>query len=728
MPSAWTPVRVDVIFPPAHRSGTGTPSQPRQFWGQSINLTNQWSSDPGSCEVVYVGGGSPVTVGYTVIIKAAGHTIQGVCKSDVSTLASAGGIKRTLRVVDNREYLDWDCFYGCFNLLDEQIVAGKRIRRYKHLLPANHSTRLWTYTTSPYTVEQLFSYVFTAATTQDVWTRVLHQDQINYPVYDLNFDSGAKLKAVLQQITEAQGLKFSIIPVDASNVVPSDAYRLVWNRMGTGILPAFTSDSDDRESGLTLTDYPTRVRVLGERNQYMVHNITLEKDWVTAWESLWDFVLFQEDIYQRGSLPTAISITPPGGGAAVAFAAGTPFTTVGANSADPEQMVARFHASAMANVITLKEYVALRNAATPTSGDAYADYRKFSNRSRMDAPVKIYLNNILFRAFRIPSSFTFTNAAGATIYASSIRIADKMVSSVTHDPTTGVMSPDLSNNHDGNGYAIAQGYMVGSDMFKTLQPERFRLEEWTNIQTLWQHVEFNLDDSGEEQSQFLIFSDPVINSSDLISVVNGYGVFKANPTFTVPAVKATLTIEAEKYSYVSGTGNRDDFENVQGLYAEYVVTSPGATPTEIAFADGRYANAKAAEIADSLLARQFTLYRGSMKRHIIQNANGTWPTGTMLTGMIDRVSMTVSPSGFEETISLTNEQPRKTFTPIRDLERVTKQRTLIPGQKELQTQANQQKMIAMALKNDPNMRKTLTDALKGYLGNGAKYEQTTLAP
>lgn len=724
MPSAWTPVRLDVIPPASHRGGTGTLAQPRQFAGQSMTLTNSWGSEPGSAEIVYVGGASPITAGYWVTVRAAGHTLQGLCKSDIGVRES-GGIKRNIRVVDFREYLEWDQVYMAINLTDRHIVNGVNVRRYKHLLPSNFNSWTWTYTTTPYTAEQVLDFLFGAATTQDPWTRVYHQDQIDFPVYDLDFTSGPKLKAALQQITDAQGLTFAILPVDAANVVPSDAYRLVWTRKGIGTVPSFTADSDNRESGVTLSDQPTRVRVLGSRNHYMVCNITMERDWPSAWEAFWDISLFAEEIYQKGKHPVAVTLTGPTG-APQSFAADTPYATIGASSADPEQIVARQWASARAMTITVKEYVAMLNAITPGSGDGFRDFRKFAGRSRMDMPCVLLIKNVLYRAFRIPSNFTFVNSAGATVTTSGLRIADKMVASVTHDQVTGTMTADLSQNHDGNGYAVIQGYQLGQDLFKTLQPERFNLDAWTNSTTLWQHVEFQLDDSGEDQYQFIVFNEPVFNSADLVTVVNGHGVFKANPTITVPSVKATLTLEAEKYSYVKGYGNRDECENVSDLYAEFVCTSPTATPTEQTFADGRYSNDKAEEIADSLLARQYTIYRGSMKRHIVPNANGTWPAGTQLTSMIDRVTMTVSPSGYEETVSLAAEQPRKNYIPVRDLERRTKERTLLPGQKELQTQANQQRMIAMALKSDPNMRKTLTDAIKGYIGTEAKYGTATL--
>ena len=41
-------------------------------------------------------------------------------------------------------------------------------------------------------------------------------------------------------------------------------------------------------------------------------------------------------------------------------------------------------------------------------------------------------------------------------------------------------------------------------------------------------------------------------------MVDGYGVFKANPTFSVPEVRVAITFQAERFSYLLGNGTRDD--------------------------------------------------------------------------------------------------------------------------------------------------------------------------
>ena len=60
-----------------------------------------------------------------------------------------------------------------------------------------------------------------------------------------------------------------------------------------------------------------------------------------------------------------------------------------------------------------------------------------------------------------------------------------------------------------NGYAIYQGYQAGQDMYKTLRPEHFQLDQWVDAQNSWQHATFQVDDSGEG-TQFIIFDAPVV--------------------------------------------------------------------------------------------------------------------------------------------------------------------------------------------------------------------------
>jgi hypothetical protein len=216
---------------------------------------------------------------------------------------------------------------------------------------------------------------------------------------------------------------------------------------------------------------------------------------------------------------------------------------------------------------------------------------------------------------------------------------------------------------------------------------------------VWEHIEFQVDDSGEADGKYILFDEPVINSADLVTMVNGYAVFKAAPTFTVPSVRIACTFLGERFRYVKGHGTRDDVENVAGLAAEYAGTY-GSTgfPEELPFNDGDLATEKADEIAVSLLQGQYIYQKGNYTRWIPKSLDGTYPLGTQLGTRIDRITLTFGTNGCQVDVELTKEAPRRTYIPERDLDRGAQMKQLLPGQAELRHQSNLARLTAAALR------------------------------
>ena len=565
---------------------------------------------------------------------------------------------------------------------------------------------------------QIIRYLLSAPSTEDRWTCAYHIDQ-SYPL-PAQFDwlSGTKLRNALQQIGDEQGITFTLMGAD---------FNLVWARKGEGVLPIFPPNSDDRTSGISLTDNPTRIEILGDRNVYQVLNIPMEPDWARAWERYFDPMLFMEEVYQVGQLSTPLTIGTQ------TFAAGTTFRAVGAHKVgsvftDPEQIISRQLAMAAANEITVGEYAALK-------GDtSYLDYRKFAGRSRLDMPAMLYLQQILFRAFRFPDGFYITNANGRWVPIMALSPAGKMIAKVTHDPISGIMECDLNEGADGSGYAIVRGYQVTQDLFKTIRPERFNSLQWKqNAANVWEHIEFQVDDSGEGDP-YILFDAPVIRSDELLTEVDGYATVKMHTAvntpiaFTIPDVRLALTFEAERLSYVHGRGPRDDVQVYPGLNAEFIADSPFSAPTEVAYADGTYAMGKAADLAESLLCRQIVLSRGKSTRPLNPGPDGKFAVGTQLTSMMDRIELGYSTGGCLESVFLTSEYPRQTYTPERDLDRGAAMRQLLPGQAELRHFANIAKLTASALAASPDARKLASEAYQAIFGTGEIPVQAHVAP
>ena len=729
--TTWATIQTQ--SPPDYRGG-GT-ATPRKFNLQSGQVSWSHGSEPATAELTYIGS-VPVSVGSWIRIQVAGSVFDGVCESD-NPLEGSGGKHRILQFKDNRYYLDWDVCWGHFNMPDETIEGGVRLKRYKHILPIDYETMTVTYTNTAYSAKQIIKMLLSAPSTEDTWVCIYHKAQ-NEPVFEMTFD-GESLRSALAKISEAQGLVFTLM---------GGPFRLVWSRKGEGVLPTFQHFrlnntktaynanayqslapvfSDNRQDGFSLSGNPTRLIVAGDRNAYQVHDIPVQPDWLQIWERFFYPTKFIEEIYLVGKLTQPLTLESESGQSHT-FPAGTTFKAVGdlndtlGKPFDTGRLVGGHMATAAALDMTMRQYAALK--ANP----AFLDTRKFSGRSRADMPAVLYINQILFRAFRFAPGFKIKNRTGKLIPLNSLGIASKMLARVSHDPTSGAMSWDRDENADGNGYAIAKGYQVGKDLFATLRPERFDFKSWTDSRNIWQHLEFQIDDSGEADGQFILFDEPVIDSSELVEIVDGNGVLKANPNFVAPQVRIACTFLAERFLYYKGRGTRDEVESVPGLNAEYTSSFTSADlPVEQPFSDGQTASAKADVIAASLLNNQFIHQRGHYTRWIPKTANGIYPSGTQLNGKIDRVTITFGPTGCSEDVELTMESPRRYYIPERDLDRGAQMKQLLPGQSELRHQSNLQRLNAAALRQSPETAKTTNDAFNSVFGATGRSERIPVA-
>lgn len=666
MSSPWSPVSVTAKAPP--RGGT---QDEITFACQTLQITKAWGVSPATAVLTYVAEGNPipapVTAGAELTITSGGHIFWGECVQD-SAADGSNGRQRTLEFRDFRSYLDYDYVFGAFNLPDRRLVNGQWTRRYKHLFPDDYYGNNWTYTNGPLTAAEILNAMFGADTVLTEWLRVYHADQANFPVYDVDCLSGKKLSAAVQEVSDRQGLVFTIM---------GGPFRLVWVRKGEGVLPAFPDNSDLRRTGVSLSGNPTRVQVVGERNLYQVANVPLARDWAAGWEKFVQFEVFADEIYRRG-------VNPKTG---VAFAS-TP--------GDPEQYIGRQLAAARAKTITVREYVAL-------SGDAtFIDQRKFAGRSRMDMPAALYIRELLFRAFR-PDLTSFQNVFGDGV--GTLRLAERLLCRASHDPATGVMTLFPNEPADGNGFAIARGWQLGPEMFRGLRPEQFKLDMFTDAQSFWQPASFQIDDSGEGD-QFLIFDEPIIVSENLLADVDGHKVINAGFTLSVPQVRAALVFEAERYVYFQGLLQRDQVENVPGLRGEYVIHANGVLE-EVPFADGYYADEKAGEIADAILSKQYYYFGGG---YTVRGTNAT-----QLTSVIDRVTYSTGPNGTTEVVDFTTERGRNAFEPERVLDRRTREGELLPGQAQLQAESNEHLLLAEGFKQSRGFVKSLGELLGGTL-------------
>ena len=689
-----------------------------------MSFTWAWGSQPAQGAITFVSSGAypAITYGAWIEIDAFGKTFYGVCQqgpvivSDgvnstvIPTERSSSGSTMRLDFQDPRLYLRYDVLFCCFNILDIRVINGIRVRRYKHMLPKNYKRHTWTYTTNPLSaaviIQQILLFntanygangtVGTIWTASSIWPNgtyhpgAYHPVQINNPVYNIDAMSGRHLDELLQEISDSQGLLFTL---------QGGPFNLVWCRKGDGVQPSFPERSDNQSLSKALSENPTRIFVVGDRNRYLCLDLVLQPDWNTNWQEFLTIDGLMQWLYDNATDHTS----------------GERYNAI---TDDTEHPRGYQLAAARAREITVREIMALRGAT-------WADYRFFGGRSRMDMSAALYLATILFRAFRPPD---YVKLKGESVPTSVLELTDDLFARVSLDtPSNPKMQVDLDNPPAGNGYAIVKGWNIGDEIFKAIKPERFNLNDFTIANNLWRQVTFQIDESFET-GKYLIFDEPMINPVDLFidqtidqtiagQALNGYMVLKANPTITPPEVRAALVFEGDRFIYPYSTGvtstinpTRDDKLNESGLFQEVVQYSDGSW-AEMPYADGGYASTKAIELASVLCQRPYWYYQGDYEWKLLPG--DIIPD---LTGMINRITIEHSPSGHVCAIEFANGQPEPVYRREREYDRRRQLLNMLPGQQELRDEARLLKQLATAFRQSPQLARKMEEFFRTRMG------------
>lgn len=690
---------------------TGGIQDPAEFQLSGMTLTHAWGAQPATATCTYVREtvasesirSKGILTGAAMTIIGPGHTFDGVCVSDVAN-DSSGGKERVLTFHDLREFLKWDYVFCALNMVETLMVAPspgaapRRVRRYWHILPVNFASQIRTYTVAPLSAAECCNLLFGAGTVMSPWSAQYHPDMGLYP--HLNFDalSGKRLDTALTEIGERLGLVFTCDGIVGST------WRLRWGRMGqllsgdsfleidgTDGSLVWPINADDCRDGLGLTDAPNRVRVLGDRNVWQLLDVEVEPDWVSAWEVFFDPSTFIEHVFANCSDQN-----------------GQPYRTMTFPN-DPDQVIARQLAMARAYDITVAEFAGL-------FGSQYLDTRRFAGRLRADMPCVLYIGMILFHCYRLPAVI---QVGPIQVPATSLNPIESMLCQVTHDPVTGLMTASLTEQAEGNGYGIAQGYNLGGDIFEKLNPNQFDLASWITNQELWQHVTFQLDDAGDG-TRNIVLDQPMVKSQNLLMEVNGHPVPNRAGTIDVARVRVALTVEADKFIYDAWEGNpnyanRVTVINENGLHEEYIfkVGSPvsATNPVRTTYADGLTAEQKAWQFARCVLGMPWYARGGGYQRRLRDG-----DVGTTINGWIDRVTLQCSDRGVDETVDFTLTRGKNFFEPERDYERRQALYALFPGQKEAKHTARLARQVAAALRSTPAYLEATYKAYHGFAG------------
>lgn len=716
----WSPV-ITYLPPPSNRQVPGFAyAASTTFKAREMKISKSWGLQPAECEITYVVAG-PVSVGGQIKCDIGGHIFWGFCANDLPNLSTGEGNISQMRFVDMRELLDWDIVTCCFNKLEILQEGDVRIKRYWHIYPNDFRSNVKTYTSGPLSAAQVLAAILGAPTVESPWivyychpttgTKTIgyHPALTSYPAYDIDCMNGPKLGAAIQMVLDQVGLVCTII----SDNTAASAYHLTFARKGEGILPSFPSNSNNRRLGKTLSKVPTRLRVIGERNRYQLHDIgtpngNLVADWATGWEAFFgDTMLLRDWIFDHMNMPSAVAGIP----------ANTPYKNI---PGDVEFIIGKQLAQARALTMTVAEFATARDAIS-ADGNSFRDYRKCQGKTRMLMPAALYVTGLVFRAFRLADTFEFTNSYDNLVDVSGIELVPELMAEVTHNHSTGQLFWDVLRAADGPGYGIVQGFMAGADAFKGIRPDRFDIDKFTSMQDVWNACSFQVDDSGSFDGQYIVFDEPLIrtgnlftkglNSGDILDL-NGHAALNANATFSVPPVKVALCMRAEKFVWDVGVGTRDESMVVPNLQDDFI----GLTDDNVVipYTDGQTAAQKATNLGNSFLARQWYFHHGGFDRPMIPNGSGVF-TPTQMNGSIDRITVSIdTKEGLKERVDFTGERSFMGFVPERVFDRGERDKGLYPGQKALQEEANQLSVAAVALKRDPRTLNAIVELFAGY--------------
>lgn len=612
-----------------------------------FNLVNQWGLSPASGSVGGVGGDGP-SIGGLVGFTVGGFSFYGIALSNVEKHTFGGGLQREITLADFREKLKDDTVYGFFNRIevieDDPDTPGiDRRKRYLHLLPENWSTYTLTRTNEPLTAQEMLRYVLTAPTVSYTWTMDSHARLTAARPFYVDFESGKELGVVVQEIIENLGLVLGI----------SGANRLTVAVPGSGVLPSIPDDVEEYSLGEAQNPAPTRVYVIGDRNQYQLSNITLTPSWNRNWEAWWLEAAWLEKV--RGWYG--------------------PY---------PDTLTGQAKLASDALRVTVRQVVA-------KEGAEYKDSGLWGDVGRMEIPGWVYLRDIVFKAYMVPR----TGTVGGTS-VQNCELGDGLIQAMEYDSTNGAHTYVADEYYpDTKAFVTVKGQpldLIDPSRAGTVDPDMLLLarNKWTS------NNRFTIDTANKvivfEDATFMpgaddkgLFVYPNKDIPDIDDTLKNLPLPNAEVEASPAQVKATLVFLAERFRYLRGNGSRADTVHQPGLFKENRDQGRG----ELKYADDESAEEKAKEIADLLLVDTPLLLSGGFRRR----GSG----GTHLSGMIRQVTMGLDFSGgLVETVRFSDESSKLEWASDRELERRRRSKELFPGQLENKREAEQLRQTSEA--------------------------------
>lgn len=591
----------------------------------AATITQSWGLSPATAQLT-LPGSVTLSTGQTGSINLGGSVFTGIVAS--APVETADGTESKISLVDFRVQLMWSSVYCTFNNSEirEDNPETQGIDRQKRFWHILPDN--WDSQTKTWTDKPYAARdILTMLLSPAGWGTVFHSIQ-DKPVYNIDANTGAKLGNVVQRITEDQGLVFTLTGTNT----------LVWGRKGEGSLPD-TPTASRYSSGEALSTNDTQIRIVGERNRYQEVQINLEPDWNRALEYFWAETTWVSYVKNTWGLT------------------------------DPALIQAK------AISVTMREA-------------GFSDGGMWGSVSRMEIPVWTYLQEIVFKAYRVPRTFTING-----IGIDDIELVEGLLVTMQADVMDGTISTLYPREYypQAKAFVVAQGQQL--DLFDPKSKEAISDAALAKANTAWQPVsQFSLD----LKNKVVLFEHAVFSADALYVFPNQgtvpedsplYNIAVPNGGVTVGAanVRASLVFEAERFSKTYGSGLRKGFRNVPAL-GYHALSVGGIFTEEILYLDGEGAEQKANEYAQAFTSQDVTYYKGGYSR------NGT---GTGLNGQIDRVTTSLGfNEGFTETVEWAKERAESNFVGEREMERRQGVKDLYPGQ--LQTRSEVAVLQAIA--------------------------------
>lgn len=640
----------------------------------SCRLRFGWGLAPADASMVIAGRYEVLGVKDPVRITVDGAAWYGTVSAKPGLMGFGEGIQTTLTCVDYRSRLMDDTVFCLYNratvIEDDPLTPGIDRKRQYESIPRDewarqNVSRSYLPKTAREVIEEIIS---NGETLCEDWKMRWHpaMEVVGLPL-EVDATNGKKFGTLLSEIASALGLVFGIETTGDGTL----SHTIVWVRRGEGDGPVVDAATRSQwEDGLVRSWADTKIVVAGERQLHQVM-LDLEPDWKTAWEQ---YFLEPQWLKRVDEL-------------------WGPYATDSAGEALK---------AAKAREVTLADYVLLCGDYGQTPGD-FEDFRRWQDVGRMAMPVFLYVRDIVYKAYRIP---TDTEVSGTRLDSLEVHEGG-LLADVEHNATTGAFTYLAPYVY----YPETKAYLAvkGAEIERLFDPRLNKSitdEQLLKARTTWvQSPRFQIDrksktfvfDSaqilfGEGEGSLFLFPNRTVVAAD--HPLYNIAVPNANPTLLAAQVKACLVLEAGRYSKTFGDGDRVGVQNVGGLADHILRNAGGQIEAKIPYFQIEGADKTADDIAkivaDNLLAVGEFFSSGRKVRKGV--------AGAALTGAVDSVNVSVDFSGgITEEIQLSGEKTAAGYMPRAMLERVVRSGDLFSGQTELRQEARTLRAIAGAL-------------------------------